>query len=451
MESPKWSEHKHLEGNRHRDLAYIGRIVSAADRLPEELLVSVFRILVEPDSSSIGPLLLVSRYWHHVAVATPSMWSRIQSRPHSLEDVAKDIEYIQTAIKNSSNLPLDITIDLQNLEYKPSPEDNYLKGPPKLASQLHEDQEDNAEVLLFRLIDAFVGDDCINVTRLRSISVNNVHQKEFSFVISERTTHWLLKRLDGPTPLLESLSLHVHSVDLYFPRKGGPFQDLKALKHLIVDASGHLGYIKFKPETIQALSFRLWGTTRVLSQFTRLRSLSIVNWVDQDIWADHDISYDPDPELMFPLLDCLTLRLSRSPIDISNSTFSLPHKIRAPSLTTLRLLDAEAITVVGAANVYHHVHTLDLLSPTLEGMIDFIKLHLYKYTALVNLAVFPNSLNVVKDEIRALQGQAPTGLNSLYTIISDKEGMVVDGSIELPSWRPAKDYIYRKDDTFTGR
>lgn len=434
--SPKRPEHKP-----HRDSAHASRTASSVYRLPEELLVSVFTILIESNPSSIGTLLFVSRYWHSVAATTASIWSKIHSRPRSLEEVKKDTKYIQTAVKNSSNLPLDVTIDLYNLEYKTSPADSY---PNQSLAAVEDGQGDGADVLLFGLFKALVGDRRINVARLRSISLNNTHPGGIGVLTDEIAVKRFLSGLDCPTPLLESLSLHLPYVDHYFTGKES-LQDLKALKHLIVDAGGHLGCINLIPETIQTLAFRLWSTTRVLSRFNRLRVLSIDNW------PNAGVTYDADPELIFPLLKCLTWRLRYSPYLMSKRTASLPQKIRAPSLTTLRLLDAEAITVVGGADVYHHVHTLDLLSPALKEIIDFIQLHLYKYTALVNLTVLPGNLDVVKDKIRALQGQVPTGLNSLYTIISDKNGVVVDESTELPSWRPAEDYIYKKDDTVIGQ
>lgn len=435
--SPKLSEHEHIESNYRLYSAHTrpSRFVSPADRLPEELLVSIIKILIEPRPSSIGPLLFISRYWHHVAVTTPSLWSKIHSGPRSLEGVRKDTKYVQTAVKNSASLPLDIAIDLQNLDCWSENDINTTVS--------HKDREHDREILLYGLIKAFVGDNRINAARLRSISLNNMYQKGFSFISGEYATSKLLKELDCPTPLLESLSLRLTSVDPYF-KSIASLQDLRALKHLIVDAGGRLGYIKFIPKMIQTLFFRLWGTTKVLSQFTGLRNLSIANW------ANAGLSYDADPELTFPLLECLTWRLWH-PSGMKPSAALLPHKIKAPSLTTLRLLDADAIVVVGDADTYHHVHTLDLLSSAPEEIIGFVKQNLYKYTALVNLTVFPRDLDVVRDEIRALQDQAPTGLNSLYTILSDKEGTVVDASIKLPSWRPAKDYIYRKDDTFTGR
>lgn len=428
--SPKWSEYEHFESIHELDSAHVSRVAAPADRLPEEVLVFIFKILIEPRSTSIGPLLLVSHYWHYVAVTTPSIWSRIHSRPHSLEEVRKDTTYFQIAVKNSAGLPLDVTIDLQNLDYWGK------KGIPTAVS--HEDQRDDADVVLSGLIKAFVGDNRTNIARLRSISLNDAYQNELSFMSSERAIGRLLKELDCPAPLLESLSLHLYSIEPYFFRRRS-LHDLKALKHFTFDAGGHLNYIRFIPETIQTLSFRLLGTTQVLSQFIGLRTLSIANWTSLGL------SDEADPEVIFPLLECLTLRLCH-PSGMRFRTALLPHKIRAPSLNTLRLLDAEAITAVGIAEAYHHVHTLDLLSPQSQVIIGFIKRHLYKYAALVNLTVFPGNLNVVKDE-----GLALTGLNFVYTIISDKEGMAVDASIELPLWKPASDYIYKKHAIYSGQ
>ncbi|KIM26419.1 hypothetical protein M408DRAFT_330596 [Serendipita vermifera MAFF 305830] len=451
---PQCSDHEGFESIGHPDSRgspHNGRFVAPADRLPEELLVAIFKVLIEPSPTLIGPLLLVSRFWHHVAVTTPSMWSRIHSQPHSPDEVRRDTEYVRAAVKNSCNLPLDVTIDLQSLEYKPPPAKSSSKklltptadeDPENgVTSVIDGKQENDTEQLLSELFGALVGEDGENAVRLKSIRLNNV-RRGYGLIGSENAVDRFLKGLEGPTPLLESLSLHLYAIEYHFPRTGGPLQDLDSLKHLTLDAGGYLEFIKFKPETIQTLSFRLWGTTRVLSRFTGLRTLSIANW------ANRGVSYEADPELTFPLLECLTLRLCH-PSGMIRCAGLLPHKVRAPSLTTLRLLDAEAISIVGNADAYHHVHTLDLLSSDLQAIRGFMKLHLYKYAALVNLTVFPRHLDFVKDEIRALkfQGQSPPKLNFLYTVVSDREGVIVDQQgaiVEVPSWRSANEYIYRQ-------
>lgn len=423
------------------------QVTAPVDRLPEELLIDIFKVLVEPDPPAIGSIFLVSRYWHHIIQATPSMWSRIAIRPRSPDEVTKSIQYLHIAVKNSVNLPLDITVDLHYLKHHYDTTDSLHSGSnydisDNSSSAPYETQEGvHEERLIVQLLQAVVGDGGVNVLRWRRFMFT-VQPDISGLSPGDGVVGEFLVRFNYPAPHLESLSLHLYAADMYFSRIRGPLQDLRSLKHLVMDAGGHLGYIKFTPERVETLCFRLWGPTRVLSSFINLRNLAIVNW------ANSGVSYAANQELTFPLLECLTLQLAH-PSGVGDCTVVLPHKIQAPLLTTLRLLDDEAMDSIGNANAYHHVRTLDLLGPSSNKVQAFIGSHLYKYTALTTLTVCPWNLSNASDQLRGLKfrGQAPVDLVGLHTVISDKQGVLLDKQnirSMMPSWRQAEEYIYRQ-------
>ncbi|KAJ7069757.1 hypothetical protein C8F01DRAFT_976616 [Mycena amicta] len=87
------------------------RLQSPVLRLPSELLSSIFVIgvLGDPQETTgtvmLPALMLVCRYWHQVALATPYLWAQISVSPlHSLEQARRKLA-------RSSSCPLDIDIN----------------------------------------------------------------------------------------------------------------------------------------------------------------------------------------------------------------------------------------------------------------------------------------------------------------------------------------------------
>lgn len=85
------------------------RLQSPIQRLPEELLSTIFEIGVlyedEEDSLTLANMMLVCRYWRDVAVDTPGLWSRIMTGTHH------SIERARLKLERSKNVPLDIWVD----------------------------------------------------------------------------------------------------------------------------------------------------------------------------------------------------------------------------------------------------------------------------------------------------------------------------------------------------
>jgi hypothetical protein len=196
---------------------------------------------------------------------------------------------------------------------------------------------------------------------------------------------------------LESPVISVAFSDEYFPRNGGRLEDLQPFKSLVVDAGGHLEYLKCVPEKMQTLSFRLWSSIKVLTPFTSLRTLSIASF------PNVGVNHMADLVITFPLLECLTLQ-----VWVVDPAMELAKKIRAPLLITLRLLDHKARLSVADAATFHHIRALELLSSWFNpvGIVEILAAHLHKYTMLTSLIVCPWHLHDVMQQLSNLRIKA---------------------------------------------
>jgi len=398
-------------------------------RLPEELLVYVFQIIVRYSPLSIGRLLFVSRYWYSVIRNMPSLWSRIRIAPRISNDILKCTQYAMVTLANSTDSLLDITIDLHQYTYW----DKRRYGLSPNRSLLELD-----DVHFTRLFRVLLGNDGSNLARWRSFRVRLPYP---SSQFEPNTAFGrFIEELRHPIPHLESLSLHLNPADEYFPKIRGTLQHLR---RLTMDAGGHLGYLDYHPKNIEILYFRLWNSTKVISQFTNLQHLSISSA------PNYGITHKDDPVIVFPLLQSLTLHVWYSWLGLS-SVKELTRKIRAPLLDTLRLLGDDAILAVAEATAFHHVDTLDLLSlkEVPDILLRFIRDSLPSYTALTSLTVTPWHIGYVRNGLRTLKdkGRLPVHLETVYTIVSDNEGIALNygtANSVLTMGRLASEYLYR--------
>lgn len=86
---------------------------SPIHRLPCELLATVFALGVFPSEEEEDPLMLptlmlVSRYWHDIAINAPSLWSKIRIGNHN------SVEKAARMLGRSKSVPLDISIDFND-------------------------------------------------------------------------------------------------------------------------------------------------------------------------------------------------------------------------------------------------------------------------------------------------------------------------------------------------
>jgi len=86
---------------------------SPIHRLPYELLASIFAMGVFPSEEEEDPLMLptlmlVSRYWHDIAINTPTLWSKIRIGNHN------SVEKAARVLARSKSVPLNISIDFND-------------------------------------------------------------------------------------------------------------------------------------------------------------------------------------------------------------------------------------------------------------------------------------------------------------------------------------------------
>ena len=85
---------------------------SPIHRLPCELLASIFAMGVFPseeeDPLMLPTLMLVSRYWHDIAINTPILWSKIRIGNHN------SVEKAARMLARSKSVPLDISINFND-------------------------------------------------------------------------------------------------------------------------------------------------------------------------------------------------------------------------------------------------------------------------------------------------------------------------------------------------
>ncbi|KAF9644910.1 hypothetical protein BDM02DRAFT_3121118 [Thelephora ganbajun] len=86
---------------------------SPIHRLPYELLASIFNMGVFPSEEEEDPLMLptlmlVSRYWHDIAISTPTLWSKIRIGNHN------SVEKAARMLARSKSVPLDISVDFND-------------------------------------------------------------------------------------------------------------------------------------------------------------------------------------------------------------------------------------------------------------------------------------------------------------------------------------------------
>jgi len=93
-------------------------------KCPEEVILMVFQMYTEKNSSFATHLLPVCHRWHPIAVNAPALWNHINVRLGGTWDVKAEAKLvtrmINTCLKHSASMPLHITLDCQDLESEKS-------------------------------------------------------------------------------------------------------------------------------------------------------------------------------------------------------------------------------------------------------------------------------------------------------------------------------------------
>jgi len=97
-----------------QDLEIFQRGGPSIQKLPPEVLAIIFRNYLDENPSTIRRLLLVCRQWHSLVKTNSNFWSIICIAPGGYDDLdtlKSRQHYIKACLRNSGNLPLDITIN----------------------------------------------------------------------------------------------------------------------------------------------------------------------------------------------------------------------------------------------------------------------------------------------------------------------------------------------------
>lgn len=87
------------------------------EKLPTELWVDIFEIVVRSRPMHINRLMLVCRSWHQIIISTPLLWSTIHIMvPRMTEKITQCARYCALCVERSSNYPLEISIEYPALD-----------------------------------------------------------------------------------------------------------------------------------------------------------------------------------------------------------------------------------------------------------------------------------------------------------------------------------------------
>jgi hypothetical protein len=88
---------------------------SFLNRIPDKLMLEIFKEAAPENSLALGPILRVCKKWYRLAVGSPSLWTTIsiyfQSTPHVI-GIRRGTQYLESAIRYSKAAPLDFDLIL---------------------------------------------------------------------------------------------------------------------------------------------------------------------------------------------------------------------------------------------------------------------------------------------------------------------------------------------------
>jgi hypothetical protein len=84
-------------------------------KLPQELIVRIFELVMLDDPRDIQRVLPVCKHWYNTATQYPYLWNRIDIRPNwDINDIERLTKYVSCALRRSRGLPLDVTVFSRN-------------------------------------------------------------------------------------------------------------------------------------------------------------------------------------------------------------------------------------------------------------------------------------------------------------------------------------------------
>lgn len=329
---------------------------SPINRLSDEVLLLIFAERVQEEPVSIGPILLVCRRWNIIALNSPILWKNVRfSLASSEAGIRRQTRYVEAAMRNSQPAPLDVHITFPTIQelwdhfsqqqlgnmshifyaYKDHSSHitvGYYDDSGGLRDWFFRSDEDACQrLVLFGMIDAAIyecmvavcGKDGDYLQRLRSLTL------VFDTKISST---WLLDDLfNHPMPLIEDLALldcKQEGDNSYFPFSS----HAPNLSRIACDFSVPISDL-VSAGKLNQLHFRFSMDTRDYFPSVEYTDNLKVLYIKFPRYIDLRSIGKYEEDLVFPVLDSLTLE-----------GMWPSHLIRAPRLTTLRLMDKDSVT-----------------------------------------------------------------------------------------------------------
>lgn len=227
-------------------------------RIPDELILEIFRFATCHNSLALGPILMVCRKRYRIAINSPSLFANITINfGTSVRDIVVErrTNYLESAIRRSKRVPLNVDLtlptkgqlivdmgltdlgmirddveDVSNWEFHL---EVYLQiedeVPTNPAYSAFRDflQDTNEGLLIF--MSTLAGPNGDHLLRLRSFHLE-YNPSDFEDWIDNDLFHY-------PTPILEELALRTIDISDSFPRQIFTYPAPK-LSRILVD-SGH--------------------------------------------------------------------------------------------------------------------------------------------------------------------------------------------------------------------
>lgn len=312
---------------------------TSLNRMPNELMVAIFREATDIQYLALGPILLVCRKWYQLAINSPSLWNTIslffQDKPSSTA-INCGLRYVESALQYSQQVPLDIDL------YLPCQTDvvDYLTR--RFLGILEDDSRDpliqERFMKLYDWIDAGIMSDSDNMVFYHDIA-NGLSQlmatlaglngqnllRLRSFYLeynSNELADWVDDELfRHPTPILEELQIKLHGHHDPFDVYPIFFLPAPKLSRVSIDPRYPIEPLISSNHPVKSLRLDLWAAFDSLPDHSFLQNLVYLSIIGSESSVRGDRQ-----DIVLPSLRDLTIRSSRLGIGI-----------KAPKLDILRI------------------------------------------------------------------------------------------------------------------
>ncbi|KIM27348.1 hypothetical protein M408DRAFT_24577 [Serendipita vermifera MAFF 305830] len=259
---------------------------SSVKRLPNELLIDIFELVLFADSQQILTLRLVRRAWYRLVQATHRLWATVTIKvPSEWVALERCINYCTLCIQNSGDAPLDIQLDYMNI--KSMEQMDY----PSTLTQVTQDLElPNANGIgkwiwghsymkgirdrasrrsFYTPLVVFAGNDHSRMARWRhfGLAVSIIWEPDMDRPASILERLLYGPYLQGPTPALETFTLTYLNDGVNTAMGWSGKSEWKKPSHAelairdlkFTNLVGHFGYFPTNPARMTSLDISLGG------------------------------------------------------------------------------------------------------------------------------------------------------------------------------------------------